>query len=387
MALETIEMDNNLSECDTVATTRTSRGKAKDIGKIGSVYYFATTLILEKIPTKVYICKSTTKSPGDIFRNNIRTPHNKVYILDERILPDQFERMVKKEEKLTAIRLDMLNDIWKYGQDSFKTKIIPNSKYTQLFEDDTMDQKEKHRILSRNAKDHMDWVILKYKEMHPDIVVYNDLDLINDCQAQNDQPLGIRITPNDNSKNLQGIIDKLTNKMQNFELQTKESIHDLTQQLVAKNDELLQYQEKITQLETELKKYKSNETKCAKLTKENKELENENKKLIQNSNQQLVESQEKIAILETELKKYKQNVTSKSRGKHTDQSTQPQINKPEPIKKVKEQQEDQPAFVSRRAKAREQQQQQDQQGGGDKQQQKHMNIPTISQIYDDAELE
>jgi len=257
MALETIEMDNNLSECDTVATTRTSRGKAKDIGKIGHMYYFATTLILENIPTKVYICKSTTKSPGDIFRNNIRTPHNKVYILDERILPDQFERMVKKvctkEGNHTASsRLDLLNDIYKYGQDSLKTKLIQNSKYTQLFEDD-MEQKEKQSILSRNGKDHMEWVILKYKELHPDIAVYNDLDLINDGQAQNDQPLGYQNIPNDNSKNLQAIIDKLTDKMQNFELQTKENIHVLNQQLVAKNDELLQYQEKIAQLETESK--------------------------------------------------------------------------------------------------------------------------------------
>jgi len=335
MALETIEMDNNLSECDTVATTRTNRGKAKDIGKIGSVYYFATTLILENIPTKVYICKSRTKSPGDIFRNNIRTPHGAVYILDERIPPDCFERMVNKLKiggKHTASRLDLLNDIWKYGQDSFKTQIIPNSKYTQIFEDDIIDQKEKQSMLSSNGKDHMEYVILKYKEKYPDIVVYNDLDVINDGQTKNACPLGYQNIPNDNSKNLQAIIDKLTDKMQNFELQTKESIYDLNQQLVAKNDELLQYQEKIAQLETESKKYKSNESKCTKLTKENKELENENKKLIQNSNQQLAECQYKMTIMETELNEYKKPIKDVKPPKEV--KTTKEV-KP-PIKEVKE---------------------------------------------------
>jgi len=66
--------------------------------------------------------------------------------------------------------------------------------------------------------------------------------------------------------------------------------------------------EKIAQLETESKKYKSNESKCTKLTKENKELENENKKLIQNSNQQLAEFQDKMTILETELNEYKKPI-------------------------------------------------------------------------------
>jgi len=138
----------------TVATTNTyparGIGKLLKIGKIGTIYYFSTTLYIEGVPTKSFICSSSNNDNLEVNRSNGRRLYKKFQITNnQKITPEQFSDKIdddQKSGKYPPSKISLMRDLYEYGPDAFQTCHLLGMDYTEIFEDDSMSQKDKKKF-------------------------------------------------------------------------------------------------------------------------------------------------------------------------------------------------------------------------------------------------
>jgi len=207
--------------------TRT-RGKAKHIGTLKTIYFHAIVLHLEGKAVKAIILSSNTSSSYDVKRNNIlrydKMFHPEDYLdknkdtlsLHPKTLDEAFTTESEKGKGFPPSRKALIIDVFNHGKKAFVAKNLKDLAFVEQFSPETTDQESKKDKILSATRDHLLYACMQFKKLNPEICLYNDLDAETCCIiSTTTEPKASGLNPhikNDNSGVLSQIVDELSVK-------------------------------------------------------------------------------------------------------------------------------------------------------------------------------